>query len=210
MANQMSFSEYGDIRGGRMRLQTLIEIIEQRRSVATSGSAGPSAVITCEPHVLQDMRDCVDGKLEFDNASGTGDSFTKRYQKRGNAGKILTALKVSGNNITEVKISPASLVKTTEFGGGQAGSGAGSEDTDLFEGAACWVGAFRYTLGTTPLNDDYHCTLDDFRSVARHVDTKESMEDIHAFLIENPIISLYRTQKMLILHCFCIQYNEII
>ena len=76
-------------------------------------------------------------------------------------------------------------MKTTEFGGGQAGSGAGSEDTDLFEGAACWVGAFRYTLGTTPLNDDYHCTLDDFRSVARHVDTKESMEDIHAFLIEN-------------------------
>tara|TARA_Y100000589_G_C27180177_1_gene640407 strand:+ start:269 stop:1816 length:1548 start_codon:yes stop_codon:yes gene_type:complete len=185
MANQMSFSEYGDIRGGRMRLQTLVEIIEQRRSVATSGSAGPSAVITCEPQVLQDMKDCVDGKLEFDNASGTGDSFAKRYQKRGNAGKILTALKVSGNNITEIKISPASLVKTTEFGGGQSGSGAGSEDTDLFEGAACWVGAFRYTLGTTPLSDDYHCTLDDFRSVEKHVDTKESMEDIHAFLIEN-------------------------
>ena len=78
----MSFSEYGDIRGGRMRLQTLVEIIEQRRSVATSGSAGPSAVITCEPQVLQDMKDCVDGKLEFDNASGTGDSFAKRYQKR--------------------------------------------------------------------------------------------------------------------------------
>ena len=65
-----------------MRLQTLVEIIEQRRSVATSGSAGPSAVITCEPQVLQDMKDCVDGKLEFDNASGTGDSFAKRYQKR--------------------------------------------------------------------------------------------------------------------------------
>ena len=145
MANNMSFAEYGDIRDGQMRLATLINIIEQRRAVPVTGAAGPNAVITCSTDVLNDMRDCVNGKLDFDDPIGSGDSFAKRYQKRGNEGKILTALKVSGNDTKEYKISPAGLVKTTELGS-TGGSGAGAETTDLFEGAACWVGAFRYSL----------------------------------------------------------------
>ena len=183
MANNMSFAEYGDIRDGQMRLATLINIIEQRRAVPVTGAAGPNAVITCSSDVLKDMKDCVDGRLEFNDPIGNADTFTKRYKKRGNEGKILTALKVSGNDTKEYKISPAGLVKTTELGS-TGGSGAGAENTDLFEGAACWVGAFRYSLNR-PIQDDYRCTLEDFKSVRNHVETKESMEDIHEYLMEN-------------------------
>ncbi len=181
--NQMSFSEYGDIRGGKMRLSTLVNIIEERRAVPVLSSAGPAAVITCEEHVLKDMKLCVDGKLDFDDPIGSGDSFTKRYSKRGNAGKILTALKVTGNETKETKIGLTGLVKTKEFGS-SGGMGAGTENTDLFEGAACWVGAFRYTLNK-PIQDDYRCTLEDFKGVSNHVETKESMEDIHEYLMKN-------------------------
>ena len=184
MANKMAFAEYGDIRGGQMRLQVLIDIIETRRAVQVHGAPGPTAVITCEEKVLQDMKDCVAGRLDFADPVGSGDSFSKRYQKSGNAGKILTALKVSGNETKEYKISPAGLIKTAEFGS-SGGSGSGSENTDLFEGAACWVGAFRYSLNQA-IQDDYRCTLADFQSVARHVETKESMEDIHQYLMDNP------------------------
>ena len=184
MANNMSFDGYGDIHNGQMRLATLVNIIEQRRAVPVSGSAGPSAVITCEEHVLKDMKLCVAGKLDFNDPIGSGDTFTKRYKKRGNAGKILTALKVSGSETKEYKISPAGIVKTKELGS-SGGMGAGAENTDLFEGAACWVGAFRYTLNQ-PIQDDYRCTLEDFRGVRNHVETKESMEDIHQYLMDNP------------------------
>ena len=184
MANNMSFAEYGDIRDGQMRLATLINIIEERRAVPVTGSAGPNAVITCSSDILKDMQDCVDGRLDFDDPIGSRDSFSKRYQKRGNEGKILTALKVVGNETKEYKISPAGLVKTAEFGS-TGGSGAGAENTDLFEGAACWVGAFRYSLNS-PIQDDYRCTLEDFRGVRNHVETKESMQDIHQYLMDNP------------------------
>ena len=183
MANNMSFDGYGDIHNGQMRLATLINIIEERRAVPVTGAAGPNAVITCSSDVLKDMKDCVDGRLEFNDPIGNADTVTKRYKKRGNEGKILTALKVSGNDTKEYKISPAGLVKTTEFGS-TGGSGAGAENTDLFEGAACWVGAFRYSLNR-PIQDDYRCTLEDFKSVRNHVETKESMEDIHEYLMEN-------------------------
>jgi len=184
MANNMSFDGYGDIHNGQMRLATLINIIEERRAVPVTGAAGPNAVITCSSDVLKDMQDCVDGRLEFNDPIGNADTFTKRYKKRGKAGQILTALKVSGNETKEYQISPAGLVKTTELGS-TGGSGAGAENTDLFEGAACWVGAFRYSLNG-PIQDDYTCTLEDFRSVRNHVETKESMQDIHEYLMDNP------------------------
>ena len=184
MANNMSFDGYGDIHNGQMRLATLINIIEERRAVPVTGAAGPNAVITCSSDVLKDMQDCVDGRLEFNDPIGNADTFTKRYKKRGKAGQILTALKVSGNETKEYQISPAGLVKTTELGS-TGGSGAGAENTDLFEGAACWVGAFRYSLNG-PIQDDYTCTLEDFRSVRNHVETKESMQDIHQYLMDNP------------------------
>jgi len=180
----MSFDGYGDIHNGQMRLATLINIIEERRAVPVTGAAGPNAVITCSSDVLKDMQDCVDGRLEFNDPIGNADTFTKRYKKRGKAGQILTALKVSGNETKEYQISPAGLVKTTELGS-TGGSGAGAENTDLFEGAACWVGAFRYSLNG-PIQDDYTCTLEDFRSVRNHVETKESMQDIHEYLMDNP------------------------
>ena len=81
MANNMSFAEYGDIRDGQMRLATLINIIEQRRAVPVTGAAGPNAVITCSTDVLNDMKDCVDGKLDFDDPIGSGDSLLKGIKR---------------------------------------------------------------------------------------------------------------------------------
>ena len=109
MANKMAFAEYGDIRSGQMRLQVLIDIIETRRAVQVHGAAGPNAVITCSQNVLQDMKDTVSGKLDFSDPVGSGDSFSKRYQKSGNAGKILTALKVSGNDTKAVSYTHLTL-----------------------------------------------------------------------------------------------------
>ena len=52
MANKMAFAEYGDIRGGQMRLQVLIDTIETRRAVPVHGAPGPTAVITWEQTAL--------------------------------------------------------------------------------------------------------------------------------------------------------------
>lgn len=181
----MSFKDWGKPSpAGSIRLATLVEYIEQRRPVQVSGPAGPTAVITCEENLLADMRSCVAGSLDFNDPVGSGNSFTKKYEKTGNAGKILTALKVTGNETKETKIGLTGLVKTPELGS-SGGSGSGAKDTDLFEGAACWVGAFRYSL-SQPIQDDYQCTLDDFKSVANHVETKISMERIHQYLLDNP------------------------
>ena len=186
MPNNMSFKDWGKPSpAGSIRLSTLVEYIEKRKVVPIgSTEARPAAVLTCETKVLQDMKDCVSGSLDFDDPVGSKDSFTKRYKLKGNAGKILTALKVSGSETKEIKIPPTALVKTVELGS-SGGSGSGTKETDLFEGAACWVGAFRYSL-SQPMQDDYQCTLDDFKSVANHVETKISMEKIHQYLLDNP------------------------
>ena len=127
MPNNMSFKDWGKPSpAGSIRLATLIEYIEQRKVVPIgSTAASPAAVLTCDTKVLKDMKDCVSGSLDFDDPVGSKDSFTKRYNLKGNAGKILTALKLSGNETKEIKIPTTALVKTAELGSsGGSGSGA--------------------------------------------------------------------------------------
>ncbi len=194
MANKMSFDGYGDIHKGQMRLATLINIIEERRAVPVTGPAGPSAVITCSSDVLKDMKDCVDGRLEFNDPIGNADTFTKRYKKRGNEGKILTALKVVGNETKEYKISPAGLVKTAEFGS-TGGSGAGAENHSRHFKIA------KRNIGMSPWND-----LVDLRNEELNDDTEIILASSIILDIPNPWDIIFWAQKSIRVGGFLISY----
>ena len=84
---------------------------------------------------------------------------------------------------TEKKIKLTALEKTPELGGG-SGSGSGSDDTSLFEGAACWVGAYVFSQGKA-INVDSVLTKAQLSTVSNIVHTDRSLNDIHDFLMAN-------------------------
>ena len=185
---RMNYDEYGDIRGNQMRLQSLVNIIDERRFVAVMPNTSiPSgkAIISCSKQMYDDMKKTIAGQLKFTSPTGTGDTFLKRYGAKAPNKYVLTATYKSGNTQGQKLIKLNDLEKTPEDFGGGAGSGLGRKEGDLAEGAACWVGAYRFSLGETDIDRTYRCTLKDFDSVKDKVETKNSMTEIHTFLMEN-------------------------
>ena len=187
----VKYSEYADIKVNfvagkqQMRLQTLLDFIEQRKFVKVmpdTGIAGGQAIISCSDDLKNDMKKVIDGKLKFSEPSkNQGETFYKKYC----GPAVLTATYVVGKNQSQKNIRLNQIAKTADFGS-SGGSGQGAAMKDLQEGGAAWVGAFRFSLGETDIDSDYQCTLKDFNSVKDKVDTKKSMESIHQYLVNNP------------------------
>ena len=178
----MDWGDYGKDApsGGGIRLRVLYDAIINRDLLDVEIS-GAKALITADQDVLSDMKNCLDGKLDYDSPDKTAiNNFVAKYKGK----KSLNAIQKQGKKNKLTPITFTKITKTVEFGSNQ-GSGGGSDNTALFEGAACWVTAYRYSLRKN-IDPEYVITLEDLEAVSGSVDTDRPLAVIHEFLINDP------------------------
>lgn len=164
--------------GGGIRLRILYEAINNREIIEVI--SGGMALIQTSADVLEDMKKVMDGKLAFASPDKTNkNNFVAKYSGK----KILKQITKQGKKNVLTDILLTNIKKTTAFGSNK-GSGGGADNTALFEGAACWVLAYRYSLNKA-IDEEYQITLADFEKVKAKVSTTKSMEEIHQFLLDN-------------------------
>ncbi len=179
----MDWGDYGKDApsGGGIRLRVLYDAIINRELLDVE-IAGAKALITADESVLSDMKNCLDGKLDYDSPNKAAtNNFVAKYKGK----KSLNAIQKEGKKNKLTAITFTKIKKTEQFGSNK-GSGGGSDATALFEGAACWVTAYRYTLGNTDIDVDYVIPMDELQAVSGSVDTDEPLDKIHQFLIDDP------------------------
>lgn len=164
--------------GGGIRLRILYEAINNREIIEVM--SGGMALIQTSADVLEDMKKVMDGKLAFASPDKTNkNNFVAKYSGK----KILKQITKQGKKNVLTDILLTNIKKTAAFGSNK-GSGGGADNTALFEGAACWVLAYRYSLNKA-IDEEYQITLADFEKVKAKVSTTKSMEEIHQFLLNN-------------------------
>lgn len=176
----MTMADYGKDApsGGGIRLRVLYDAIVNRELIEVDG--GGKALITTSDQVLEDMKSVIDGQLPFDSPDKSNtNNFSGKYTKKA----VLKAIKKSGKTQTATDITFTKIKKTTAFGSNK-GSGGGADATALFEGAACWVTAYRYSL-RKDIDTEYLITLEDLKAVSSSVSTDRSVEEIHQFLMND-------------------------
>jgi len=177
----MTMGDYGKDAptGGGIRLRVLYDAIVNRELIEVE--SGGKALIMTSDAVLSDMKNVIDGKLAFDSPDKTNqNNFAAKYSGK----KILKEIKKVAKKNTSNDITLTKIKKTPQFGSNK-GSGGGADATALFEGAACWVTAYRYTLRKN-IDTEYIITLEDLQAVSGSVETDEPLEKIHEFLINDP------------------------
>lgn len=180
----MSWGDYGKPGPGgqQYRLEILYNYIINREIIEVEGSGGPKALVTAPQEVVADIKKVIDGKMDYDSPDKTNkNNFVSKYTGKA----VLQAIKTVGKKPVLTQITFSKIKKTVAFGSNK-GSGGGADATALFEGAACWVLAFRYSL-RKDIDEDYQITLEDFENVKSSVNTDKSMGDIHQFLLDNPV-----------------------
>lgn len=178
----MSMGDYGKDAptGGGIRLRILRDAIVERKKIEVV--SGGKALITTSDSVLGDMNAVISGSLPFDSPNKTdNNNFVGKYKGK----KVLVEIKKQGRRNVASEITLTKIKKTVEFGSNK-GSGGGADATALFEGAACWVTAYRYSLNRD-IDDEYSITLNDLKKVSDHVSTDKSVEEIHAFIDNDPV-----------------------
>ncbi len=128
---------------------------------------------------LDDCEAVFNDEMVFDDPSDSN-GFKQKYNRK----KCLRAIYT--NNQTDEPIALTKIKKTAAFGGSGGGSGAGAKATEMFESAACWVTAVRFSMGNKDLASDWGCSNCAFRDVADRVDTTASMEEVCDFLQKSP------------------------
>lgn len=177
----MTMGDYGKDAptGGGIRLRVLYDAIVNRELIEVV--SGGKALIMTTDTVLSDMKDVIDGKLAFDSPDKTNqNNFAAKYSGK----KVLKEIKKQAKKNVSTDITLTKIKKTTQFGSNK-GSGGGADATALFEGAACWMTAFRYSL-RKDIDPEYIVTLEDLEAVSGSVDTDEPLGKIHEFLINDP------------------------
>ena len=177
----MTMGDYGKDAptGGGIRLRVLYDAIVNRELIEVE--SGGKALIMTSDAVLADMKNVVDGNLAFDSPDKSNqNNFAAKYTRK----KVLLEIKKQGKRNVSKEIGFTGIKKTTKFGSNK-GSGGGADATALFEGAACWVTAYRYTLKKN-IDTDYIITLEDLQAVSDSVDTDEPLEKIHQFILDDP------------------------
>ena len=129
--------------------------------------------------LLDDCEAVFNDEMVFDDPSDSN-GFKQKYSGK----KCLRAIYT--NNQSEEKITFTKIKKTAAFGGSGGGSGAGAKATEMFESAACWVTAVRFSMGNKNLAKDWGCSNCAFRDVADRVDTTATMEEVCSFLQKSP------------------------
>lgn len=174
--------DYGKLApaGGGIRLRVLYDAIVNREMIDVV--SGGKALIQTSSDVLEDMKNVIEGKMVFDSPNKADrNNFVGKYSSK----KVLKQIKKQGRKNISSDITLTKIKKTEAFGSNK-GSGGGADATALFEGAACWVFAFRYSLNKA-IDVDYQITLEDFEKVKTKVSTDKSMTEIHQFLVDNPV-----------------------
>lgn len=177
----MTMGDYGKDAptGGGIRLRVLYDAIVNRELIEVE--SGSKALIMTSDDVLSDMKKVIDGKLAFDSPDKTNlNNFIAKYTRK----KVLTEIKKQGKKNVSKEIGFTGIKKTTQFGSNK-GSGGGADATALFEGAACWMTAFRYSL-RKDIDPEYIVTLEDLQAVSDSVETDKPLAVIHEFLINDP------------------------
>ena len=131
------------------------------------------------PDFLDDCEAVFNDEMVFDDPSDSN-GFKQKYSGK----KCLRAIYT--NNQTDEPITLTKIKKTAAFGGSGGGSGAGAKATEMFESAACWVTAVRFSMGNKNLAKDWGCSNCAFRDVADRVDTTATMEEVCSFLQKSP------------------------
>jgi len=177
----MTMGDYGKDAptGGGIRLRVLYDAIVNRELIEVE--SGGKALIMTSDAVLSDMKKVIDGKLAFDSPDKTNqNNFAAKYSGK----KVLKEIKKQAKKNVSNDITLTKIKKTTQFGSNK-GSGGGADATALFEGAACWMTAYRYSL-RKDIDVDYIVTLEDLEAVSGSVETDEPLEKIHEFIMNDP------------------------
>ena len=177
----MTMGDYGKDAptGGGIRLRVLYDAIVNRELIEVE--SGGKALIMTSDAVLADMKKVIDGKLAFDSPDKTNqNNFAAKYSGK----KVLKEIKKQAKKNISNDITLTKIKKTTQFGSNK-GSGGGADATALFEGAACWMTAYRYSL-RKDIDVDYIVTLEDLEAVSGSVETDEPLGKIHEFIMNDP------------------------
>jgi|TARA_Y100000015_G_scaffold15341_1_gene14721 hypothetical protein len=178
----MQMGDYGKDapRGGGIRLRVLYDAIVNRELIDVEISGGKALIMTSDD-VLADMKSVIDGGLLFDSPDKShANNFVSKYTRK----SVLQAIQKVGSKNKLTDITFTKITKTEQFGSNK-GSGGGADATALFEGAACWVTAYRYSLNTD-IDVDYIIPIDELEAVSGSVSTDEPLSKIHQFLVEDP------------------------
>ena len=131
------------------------------------------------PDFLDDCEAVFNDEMVFDDPKDKN-GFKQKYNRK----KCLRAIYTS--NQTDEPITLTKIKKTDAFGGGTGGSGAGAKATEMFESAACWVTAVRFSMGNKELASDWGCSNCAFDPVKDKVKTSATMQEVCKFLQNNP------------------------
>jgi hypothetical protein len=176
----MTMGDYGKDAptGGGIRLRVLYDAIVNRELIEVE--SGGKALIMTSDDVLSDMKNVIEGKLAFDSPDKANlNNFAAKYSGK----KVLKEIKKQAKKNVSTDITLTKIKKTTLFGSNK-GSGGGADATALFEGAACWMTAYRYSL-RKDIDPEYIVTLEDLEAVSGSVETDEPLGKIHEFLIND-------------------------
>ena len=179
--SNISWRKLGNYRpDGDMYLMNVFSAIWMSEKIeCEKGEAVLFADVEGFDKLLDDCEAVFNDEMVFDDPSDNN-GFKQKYSGK----KCLRAIYT--NNQSEEKITFTKIKKTAAFGGSGGGSGAGAKATEMFESAACWVTAVRFSMGNKNLAKDWGCSNCAFRDVADRVDTTASMEEVCDFLQKSP------------------------
>ena len=129
--------------------------------------------------LLDDCEAVFNDEMVFDDPKDSN-GFKQKYSGKACLRAVYTS------NQTDEPITFTKIKKTNAFGGGTGGSGAGAKATEMFESAACWVTAVRFSMGNKKLASDWGCSNCALVKVKDKVNTSATMEQVCKFLQNNP------------------------
>ena len=180
MAN-IDWRKLGNYRpDGDMHLMTVFHSIWMKKKIeCEKGEAVLFADVEGFDDLLDDCEAVFNDEMVFDDPKDKN-GFKQKYSGKACLRAVYTS------NQTDEKITFTKIKKTAAFGGSGGGSGAGAKATEMFESAACWVTAVRFSMGNKDLQKDWGCSNCAFRDVADRVDTTATMEEVCSFLQKSP------------------------
>ncbi len=180
MAN-IDWRKLGNYRpDGDMHLMTVFHSIWMKKKIeCEKGEAVLFADVEGFDDLLDDCEAVFNDEMVFDDPKDKN-GFKQKYSGKACLRAVYTS------NQTDEKITFTKIKKTAAFGGGSGGSGAGAKATEMFESAACWVTAVRFSMGNKNLASDWGCTNCAFDPVKDKVNTTATMEEVCKFLQDNP------------------------
>jgi hypothetical protein len=180
MAN-IDWRKLGNYRpDGDMHLMTVFHSIWMSKKIeCEKGEVVLFADVEGFDDLLDDCEAVFNDEMVFDDPKDKN-GFKQKYSRKACLRAVYTS------NQTDEKIPFTKIKKTAAFGGGSGGSGAGAKATEMFESAACWVTAVRFSMGNKNLASDWGCTNCAFDPVKGKVNTTATMEEVCKFLQDNP------------------------